>query len=117
MLGVDIIRQQSPPALAAILPPVVLIGPPPEKSGPRRFFGVRDSAVRDVRRLSNPPLPAEDQTPCDSYKRPVPPQAQLAKTEELLTPSRRGRVGVRHNVMWSLDAPHHTPRLFVGCTI
>ena len=34
-----------------------------------------------VRRLSNPPLPAENQTPCDSYKRPVLPRAQATETK------------------------------------
>ena len=46
MLLVDIIVSSQTPALKAILPLIVLIGPPPEKSGPRGFLGVRDSAVR-----------------------------------------------------------------------
>ena len=58
----------------------------PDESHELAFLGML-GAPR-VRRPSKPPPPAEEQTPCDSYKRPVPPQAQLAKTEELLTPSR-----------------------------
>jgi len=78
----------------AILPLIVLISPPPEKSGPRGFFGrPRLRSARDARRLSTPPPPAGEQTPCGSYKRQFLPGYQAAETKSTVLLPRAERAG------------------------